>query len=156
MQQEWSLRMVLIIIRRRTLSAVLKVSPFSMEYSISLFRFEDMCIVTTESLQEKQRFPLEPNVFEQTMDMLCQRVRDRIEGDLMTSCADIFLEYKWAWKQYIPKRPVESVDLVERFFICINNLLSMFIRKVVVKSMKYFLNYIHQYKVRTIRIKRIY
>ncbi|XP_045475837.1 dynein axonemal heavy chain 3 [Harmonia axyridis] len=109
-------------------------------------RFEDMCIVTVESLQEKQRFPLEPNVFEQTMDLLCDRIRHRIEGDLITSCADIFLEYKWAWKQYIPKRPVESVDLVERFFISINNLLTMLIRKMVVKSLKYFLNYILQYK----------
>ncbi|KAK9888347.1 hypothetical protein WA026_000602 [Henosepilachna vigintioctopunctata] len=109
-------------------------------------RFENILVVTEESLQETQQFPLEPKVFEQTIYNLCQRVREKIEKDLIPSCADIFLEYKWAWKQYIPMRPVESVELVERFFMCINNLLSMFIRNMIVKSIKHFVDYIVQYK----------
>lgn len=110
------------------------------------FHYSDMFILPTDQIEEIGKFPLELDVLENQIDNLCQASRDRLVHTWLPSCADIFLKYKSHWKKYIPLTPTDSPVLVERFFDCVNGLLSMQLRRLVMKSLRHLLSFLVIFK----------
>lgn len=104
-------------------------------------------ILDTKRFEELGSFPLEPSIFEEKVNSLCEEVRNILEKEWLSRVADIFLELKHYWKQYIPKKAGESLELVESFFRCVNSLMSLQLRGLVMRSLNDFLHLVVKYKV---------
>ncbi|CAG9767321.1 unnamed protein product [Ceutorhynchus assimilis] len=95
--------------------------------------YDDMYILPIESLSDD--FPFEPEILKEKVEETCQSAKNILLLQWLPECADIFLEHKKLWRQYVPRKTGESCDLVDRFFSCVNNLLSMQLRSMVMKSL---------------------
>lgn len=109
--------------------------------------YSKMLIIPTDRLEENQQFPLEMIDLENLIDDICQQSRDILVKEWLPSCADVFLKQKLHWKKYIPLKASDSPVLIEKFFDCVNSLLSMQLRSLVMRSLKHFLNFIIKFKV---------
>ncbi|XP_023310238.1 dynein heavy chain 3, axonemal [Anoplophora glabripennis] len=109
-------------------------------------KYENMLILPLNRLEEVNAFPLQPALFEEQVKLICDRSRQVLVKEWLPSCADIFLEYKQHWKQYIPLKLVDSVEIVQRFFACVNMLLSVQLRSLVMKSLRHFADLIVKFK----------
>ncbi|XP_076256705.1 dynein heavy chain 3, axonemal [Rhynchophorus ferrugineus] len=106
-------------------------------------KYQYMLILSVDDLElNTNKFPLKPIDFEERAKDLCSMSRQVLLNEWLPQCADIFLEYKKDWKQYVPRKPGESCHLVERFFECTNTLLSMQLRSLVMKSLNHFKNFV--------------
>lgn len=110
-------------------------------------RYDDMLILPVPRLQEKKIFPLECTEFEEQLTYLCEESRTILMKFWLPSYADIFLNYKEYWKQYIPRNFSDSTQIIESFFNCVNMLLSLQLRWLVMKSLKHVVDYMLKYKV---------
>jgi dynein heavy chain len=110
-------------------------------------KYSDMLIIPTDRLEEVGQFPLEMDVLEEQIDHICTESRNILVREWLPSCADIFLKYKMQWRKYIPLKPTDSPVLVERFFDCVNGLLSMQLRRLVMRSLRHFLSLMVKFKV---------
>lgn len=108
-----------------------------------------MLILPVTRLKEKKNFPLDCSEFEEQLTSICEESRMILTKYWLTSCADIFLNYKQYWKQYIPRQVSDSTEIIERFFDCVNMLLSMQLRWLVMKSLKHLVDYMIQFQVKT-------
>lgn len=106
-----------------------------------------MLILPISRLEETNAFPLQPSAFEEQVKLICDQSRQVLEKEWLPSCADIFLEHKQHWKQYIPLKTADSVELVQRFFACVDMLLSVQLRSLVMQSLRHFVEMIMKYKV---------
>lgn len=112
------------------------------------FRYDDMLILPISRLEEKKKFPLECAEFEEQLTEICEQSRMILTKRWLPSCADIFLNYKQHWKQYIPRNATDSTKIIERFFDCVNMLLSTQLRWLMMKSLKHLVYYSVKFKVR--------
>ncbi|KAG5895229.1 hypothetical protein JTB14_003446 [Gonioctena quinquepunctata] len=108
-------------------------------------RYQEMLIIPLSSLLESNE-PLNLSAFLEKVETICDHSREILEKEWLPKCADIFLECKKYWRQYIPKQPSDSVELVERFFECVNTLLSIELRGLVVRSLEHFLSLFIKFK----------
>lgn len=108
-----------------------------------------MLILDTSRLEEIGIFPHEPGQFENHISDLCNESREILVKQWLPKCADILLELKSSWWRYVPKGDGGTVAIVERFFECINVLLAMQLRRLVMRSLKHFLEFIVKFKART-------
>lgn len=108
-------------------------------------RYDEMLILPLTALVSE--FALDPSDFEATVARTCQASRNILVGNWLPECADIFLEYKKNWWQYVPKKAADSCDLVEKFFRCVNMLLSEQLRSLVMRSLEAFKNLLVTFKV---------
>lgn len=106
-----------------------------------------MLIVQTNRLQEVGQFPLDPTVFETKVEEMCHESRNILLNEWLPKCADIFLNLKKFWKQYIPKSEEDAVQIIENFFACANGIMAKQLRRLVLKSLRHFLNMFIKYKV---------
>lgn len=106
-----------------------------------------MLILPVSRLEERNAFPLQPAAFEEQVRLICDQSRQVLEKEWLPSCADIFLEHKRHWKQYIPLKGTDSIERVQRFFACVDMLLSMQLRSLVMKSLRHFADMIMKFKV---------
>lgn len=114
------------------------------------FSYDDMLILPVSRLEEQKQFPLElTNIVEQ-VTLICEESRRVLLKNWLPSCADIFLAYKQYWKQYAPRQATDSLDIIERFFNCVNMLLSLQLRWLVMKSLNHFVDFVVQFKVRNV------
>lgn len=113
----------------------------------AIFRFKKMLILPVEQLEKEQLFPHEPSYFEEKVVEICRQSRRVLLKEWLPMCADIVLKYKKAWKKYIPKKQGETIAHMERFFGCINALLSKQMRLLVMRSLQHFLDFIEKFKV---------
>lgn len=112
-------------------------------------KYVDMMIIPDNRLEDTGKFPLEMEDLERQIDAICDESRRILVKEWLPSCADVFLKNKSAWKKYIPMRPSDSPVLVERFFDCVNGLLSMQLRSLVMRSLEHFLRFLVKFKVTT-------
>lgn len=101
-------------------------------------------------------FPLNPSQFEENVEKICQLSKMILINHWLPECADIFLEFKTHWRQYVPKKPTPCCDTVEKFFCCVNMLLSMQMRSLVVRSLMHFKQLLVTFKVCRCNIIIIY
>lgn len=106
-----------------------------------------MLIMSISRLEDKKKFPLEPTEFEELLTSICEDSRNILLKFWLPTCADIFLTYKQHWKQYVPRLPTDSLDIIERFFNCVNMLLSLQLRWLVMKSLKHIVDFFIKFKV---------
>lgn len=111
------------------------------------FRFKTMLILPMESLEKEVRFPHDPSYFQQRVAAICTEARRHLLKEWLPLCADILLEHKLAWKQFIPKHPGDTLTNVQRFFGAINALLSKQLRMLVLHSLQHFLKFLERYEV---------
>lgn len=97
-------------------------------------------------------YPLEPDSFEKQVESNCEESRRVLIYEWLPECADIFLEFKHDWRQYVPMKVSQSCETIEKFFRCVNMLLSMQLRSLVMKSLVHFKELIVTFKVRQILI----
>ncbi|RZC40467.1 DHC N2 domain containing protein [Asbolus verrucosus] len=109
-------------------------------------KYSKMLIITTNRLEEVGHFPLEMDLLEEQIDYLCAEARNIIEKEWLPACADIFLKNKTHWKKFIPKKPIDSPVLIQRFFDCVNGLLSMQMRGLVMRSLRHFLDLLVKFR----------
>ncbi|XP_050297987.1 dynein axonemal heavy chain 3 [Anthonomus grandis grandis] len=110
-------------------------------------KYDSMLILPVERLcDELSQFPLEPNVFKDKVNEICAQSRGVLVNEWLPECADIFLEFKSYWKQYIPRRTLESSNIADRFFSCVNMLLSNQLRSLVMRSLVHFKELIINFK----------
>ncbi|XP_057653134.1 dynein axonemal heavy chain 3 [Diorhabda carinulata] len=109
-------------------------------------RYDNMLIVPQERLLNADGKSLAPDELEQRVTDICEGARNVIINEWLPACADIFLEYREHWKQYIPKTASEPPIIVERFFDCVNLLMSMQLRWLVEKSLDHFKNIFVKFK----------
>lgn len=107
-----------------------------------------MLILPVSRLEENKPFPLDPAEFEEQLTLVCEDTRRVLLKKWQPACADILLAYKQDWRQYAPKNVTDSTDLIERFFRCINVLLSQQLRWLVMKSLNHFVDFLVKFKVR--------
>ncbi|XP_008197222.2 dynein axonemal heavy chain 3 [Tribolium castaneum] len=108
--------------------------------------YDAMLILPTDRLEEIGGFPLELATLEQQIDDLCNESRMRLVKTWLPSCADIFLKHKAHWRKYIPLKATDSPVLIERFFDCVNGLLSMQLRRLVMKSLRHLLAFLIRFE----------
>lgn len=106
-----------------------------------------MYILPVERFAEAGTFPLETTVFEEKLENICAESRHALIKGWLPRCADIFLELRSYWKEYIPKRQGDSLSTIENFFNCINGVMAMQLRSLVMRSLKHFLNFMIRFKV---------
>lgn len=111
------------------------------------FSYAHMLVVPTRRLQEAGPFPLEPSIFEEKVDALCAECRDVLLKEWLPKCADIFLELKPFWEQFIPKLEGDTLTIIESFFDCVNGLMSSQIRRLVMQSLRHFLKFLATHQV---------
>ncbi|XP_050512273.1 dynein axonemal heavy chain 3 isoform X2 [Diabrotica virgifera virgifera] len=109
-------------------------------------KYDNMLIVPQDDLLNKDLTSLTPAGLEERVVAICKNARNIIVNQWLPSCADIFLEFRNYWRQYIPKIPSDTTMLVERFFDCVNVLLSMQLRWLVEKSLIHFKDLFIQFK----------
>lgn len=109
--------------------------------------FSMLLVAPTDRLDEGEPYPLEPTVFEAKIDEFCEESRFTLLNIWLLKCADIFLDNRNYWDQYIPKHPGDSLCIVEGFFACVNNLMSLQLRGLVKRSLRHFAELIIRYKV---------
>ncbi|XP_030747452.1 dynein heavy chain 3, axonemal isoform X2 [Sitophilus oryzae] len=106
-------------------------------------KYQSIYILPMDQLElESAPFPLVPSAFEERVDLLCNETRRILLAKWLPDCADIFLAFKKDWRQYVPKKVGGSCKLVEMFFYCVNTLLSMQLRSLVIKSLEHFRDFI--------------
>lgn len=107
-----------------------------------------MLIMPISRLEEKKSFPLDLTEFEEQVTFICEESRKILLKTWLPSCADIFLTYKQYWKPYVPRQVTDSLEIIERFFKCVNMLLSMQLRWLVMKSVRHVVDFMVRFKVR--------
>lgn len=110
-------------------------------------RYGDMYIIPQTMVIKEDRSTLTPWEFEKAMMQRCDDVRKQLIEHWLPSCADIFLEYKEAWRPYIPNTLTDSPSFIEHFFNCVNMLLSIQVRGLVLKSLQHFRDLFIKFKV---------
>lgn len=114
-----------------------------------------MLIMSISRLEDMKKFPLEPTELEDLLTSICDNSRNILLKFWLPACADIFLTYKQDWKQYVPRLPTDSLDIIERFFHCVNMLLSLQLRWLVMKSLRHIVDFFVKFKVNIRGIFRI-
>lgn len=114
----------------------------------SNFRYDNMYILQTDRISESGEFPLDPLTFETKIEELCNESRDKLLHEWLLKCADIFLDERRHWKNYIPRRIGDSLCIIEKFFSCANSLMSSQLRRLVMRSLRHFLQLIARFKVK--------
>ncbi|KAH1016902.1 hypothetical protein HUJ04_008056 [Dendroctonus ponderosae] len=107
-------------------------------------RYNEMLILPLTTLVSQ--FALDPSDFEATVAKSCEASRNILVANWLPECADIFLEFKKNWWQYVPKKATDSCDLVDKFFRCVNMLLSKQLRSLVMRSLEAFKNLLVTFK----------
>ncbi|CAG9858599.1 unnamed protein product [Phyllotreta striolata] len=109
-------------------------------------RYGDMYLIPETMFIQEHRPTLTPYEFEETALKRCNDIRNGLINDWFPTCADIFLEYKNAWRKYIPITLTDTPVFVERFFNCVNLLLSLQLRGLVMKSLQHYRDIFIQFK----------
>lgn len=110
--------------------------------------YSKMFIIPTDILENAGKFPLSMQTLEDYIDEICTKSRYILEKQWLSACADIFLKYKTDWKKYVPRLKTDSPVRIRRFFQCVNILLSLQLRQLVMKSLKKLLVFFSKFKVR--------
>lgn len=95
---------------------------------------------------------LDPVKFETNVEQACEASKNVLVNQWLPECADIFLELKQHWRKLVPRKPEHSCDLVEKFFSCVNMLMSLQMRSLVMKSLEHFKQLVVAYKVSTTQL----
>ncbi|XP_018322727.1 dynein heavy chain 3, axonemal isoform X2 [Agrilus planipennis] len=109
-------------------------------------QYQNLLILPWHRIEEDGPLPITPRALEDKVRNVCSEVKEMLLQDWLGKCADIVLKYRSEWKNKIPKNPGDTVDNINRFFDCINCLLSLQLRKLLMKSLNHFLDYIMKYK----------
>lgn len=107
-----------------------------------------MYIVETDRISEVDDLPLDPPVFEAKIEELCNESRNKLLNEWLLKCADIFLDERSHWKKYIPKHFGDALCIIEKFFSCVHSLMSLQLRRLVMRSLQHFLKLIVRFKVK--------
>lgn len=99
--------------------------------------------------------PLTLSEFEEKVDGLCAEARRKLSKGWLVKCADIFLELKSHWHKYIPLKPNDPMHNIDSFFCCINSLMSIQLRRLVMRSLEHFLEFVLEYEVRNTRMRSL-
>ncbi|KAL1497384.1 hypothetical protein ABEB36_008364 [Hypothenemus hampei] len=93
-----------------------------------------------------KRLPLEPTNFEKSVEDICKSSRNVLVQQWLPKCADIFLGFKEHWLQYVPNKPGQCCNMVDRFFSSVNLLLSRQLRSLIIRSLHHFKEHIVTFK----------
>ncbi|KAJ9576848.1 hypothetical protein L9F63_006622, partial [Diploptera punctata] len=108
--------------------------------------YSNMVIVPVERLMDEYPPPIESEKLEIAVENYCTESLNILKKRWLPQCAEIFLGFKEYWKHLVPKTSGESLKLVKLFFECACTLMSMQIRRLVMKSLSHFLKLIALYK----------
>lgn len=97
-----------------------------------LYRYRDLLIVKPEDFGV---FPVQASQIKSTIDVLCEAANEQVMTGWMSEVAEMFLEKKHAWKNYLSMKPGASTTGVENYFRCVNTLLSKHLRYLIVKTL---------------------
>ncbi|KAF5294393.1 hypothetical protein FQR65_LT10758 [Abscondita terminalis] len=106
-------------------------------------KYTDMLILPIEELSA---CPLDVNEFESQVHNICMKSRNVLLSEWYPKCADLLLNLRSHWYQYIPKKKDETTMSVQCFFNCVNTLLSTKIRSLVLKSIEHFARFLRTFK----------
>ncbi|XP_066246402.1 dynein axonemal heavy chain 3 [Euwallacea similis] len=110
-------------------------------------KYSNLYILPLDTLLDLENIvALDPAAFESKVQESCQVSRSILVNNWLPECADIFLEHKQDWRKYCPRRWDQSYELVDQFFDCINMLLSLQLRSLVMRSMAHFKELVVAYK----------
>lgn len=83
--------------------------------------------------------------FEARVNDLCSLASKKLLKEWLADVAELFLEKKHAWSNYFENKPKASTSLVEKYFRCVNSLLSRQLRIVLMDTLidvkDFFLRY---------------
>lgn len=113
---------------------------------LRFFRYADMYILPTSQLEEVGIFPLTTQDFVKKVNDLCTESRRILLDVWLKSCADILLDLKRFWWEFVPLKG-DTLETVERFFRAIHSLLSSQLRRLTMRSLHHFLNMLRMFKV---------
>lgn len=105
-----------------------------------------MLILPVNKLEDEIKFPQDPTYFEEKLIKVCNASRRVLLKEWLPMCADILLQYKQTWRQFIPKKKGETLTNMQRFFGTINALLSKQLRLLVMHSLQHFLQFLQKFK----------
>lgn len=98
---------------------------------------------------------LDPVEFESNVEQACEASKNVLVNQWLPECADVFLELKQHWRKLVPRKPDQSCDLVEKFFSCVNMLMSLQLRSLVMRSLDHFKQLVVAYKVSFYNYKEV-
>ncbi|XP_073998137.1 dynein axonemal heavy chain 3-like isoform X3 [Rhodnius prolixus] len=108
-------------------------------------RYKRFLIVPISKLEEA-KMPIRPAEFDELTLRLCEEAQETFTNLWLVDVAEIILNMRDTWEYFAPKTPNESTALVEKFFDCINTLLSLQLRYIVLRSINHYRSIIHKYE----------
>lgn len=113
---------------------------------VFLNRYADMLILPMKLITE-EGIPLKLSEFEEKVESLCAESRRKLSRGWLVKCADIFLQLKSHWHKYIPLKPNDPMKNIDNFFCCVNSLMEIQLRRLVMRSLEHLLDFLLQYEV---------
>ncbi|XP_046404632.1 dynein axonemal heavy chain 3 [Ischnura elegans] len=101
--------------------------------------FRDRLIIPVKRLDEVNPLPLDLQLIENQVKLLCAEARSFLLNEWLPQCADIFARMKECWIHLVPRKKSDSLVLIEKYFNSGASLMSIQLRSLVVKSLYHLL-----------------
>ncbi|KAG7209677.1 hypothetical protein KM043_011323 [Ampulex compressa] len=96
-------------------------------------------------IQDLGSFPIQASEIEPRMNSLCQSASQVLLDEWLADVAEIFLKKKEAWSCFLEKHRNASTALIEKYFRCVNTLLSRQLRTMVMNTLYHVRDFFVQY-----------
>ncbi|KAK9508782.1 hypothetical protein O3M35_006257 [Rhynocoris fuscipes] len=108
-------------------------------------KYKDFIVITLSNLRE-QNLPIQPSHFDEFTTEMCEKARKTFTDAWLVDVAEIILRMRETWEHLAPKSPRESATIVERFFACVNVVLSLQLRHIILKSIEAYRDILLNYE----------
>lgn len=89
--------------------------------------------------------PIPAFEIQSTVNSLCRAKSAKLLKEWLADVAEIFLEKKSSWSNYFEKSTTASTEQIEKYFRCVNVILSKQLRSMVMKTIKHLRDFFVQY-----------
>eukprot|EP00794_Sanderia_malayensis_P008808 gene8808-9750_t len=108
-------------------------------------RFSNKRFVDIERIRCSD-IPVYPHEFEGMIKRHCAEARQHLIKVWIPACASVLVNLKDKWTQLFPSKENDSTHLIQAFFSCVDSIMSIQLRSMVLESLKDFLEFLSTYQ----------
>ncbi|GAB1599971.1 hypothetical protein Ahia01_000274600, partial [Argonauta hians] len=129
------------LMKQANFSSLYAINPVMLQLqTLWCSMFENHRFVNLKELLNS-KLPLLPNDFHYAVKTQCLRCRTILQTIWLPKCAQVFLNNKDLWYYLVPQNNQESLNKVQSFFSCVESLMALQLRDIVINSLKDFLTF---------------
>ena len=83
----------------------------------------------------------------------CEEARTVLLKRWLPEVAMVFVKQRKAWASLVPRKRGESLRQVEKFFLCVQAMMSIHLRSMCIKILEDFIDYMRTYNVTYLTLK---